>query len=70
MRVKEPYTKALKVQLPEKPDESPDITLYEEPEYSDERFYADIRKASGRLDKMEQKALKEHARGKTRKFPV
>jgi len=47
-----------------------DIALYQEPEYSDEQFHADLRKASKQLDLMENKALEEHAQGKTRKFPV
>ena len=47
-----------------------DIPLSEEPEYSDEQFHADLRKASKQLDLMESKALEEHAQGKTRKFPV
>ena len=47
-----------------------DIALYQEPEYSDAQFYADIKKASKRLDLMVNGALKEHAQGKTRKFPV
>jgi hypothetical protein len=46
------------------------IALSEEPEYSDDQFYADIKKASKRLDLMESKALKEEAQGKTRKFPM
>ena len=47
-----------------------DVALYQEPEYSDEQFHADLRKASKQLDLMENKALEEHAQGKTRKFPV
>jgi hypothetical protein len=47
-----------------------DITLSQEPEYSDEQFHADLRKASKKLDLMESKALEEHAQGKTRKFPA
>lgn len=46
------------------------IALDEEPEYSDEQFYADLRKASKQLDAMEQQALEEYRQGKTRKFPV
>ena len=42
----------------------------QEPEYSDEQFHADLKKASKRLDVMADKALKEHAQGKTRKFPA
>ena len=46
------------------------IAIALEQEYSDEQFHADLRKASKRLDTMVSKALKEHAQGKTRKFPV
>jgi len=42
----------------------------QETEYSDEQFYADLRKASKRLDEMEREALEEHARGETLKFPL
>jgi len=38
--------------------------------YTDEQFYSDLKKASKRLDVMEEEALREHARGKTRKFPA
>jgi len=38
--------------------------------YTDEQFYADLKKASKRLDAMEAEALEEDAQGKTRKFPV
>ena len=41
-----------------------------ESEYTDAQFYADLSKASKQLDMMERKALKDHAQGKTRKFPV
>jgi len=54
-------------------DRSPlpvNIAMSEETEYPDEQFHADLRKASKHLDLMESKALKEHAKGKTRKFPV
>ena len=48
----------------------PALILCEEIDYSDEQFYAHLRKASEKLDSMVKKALKEHAKGKTRKFPV
>jgi putative addiction module CopG family antidote len=51
-------------------DESRQRQLEQEPEYSDEQFYADVRKSSKQLDAMESKALEEHAQGKTRKFPA
>lgn len=49
---------------------SPEINVFQEADYSDEQFYADLRKASKQLDLMERKALEEYAQGKTRKFPV
>ncbi len=45
-----------------------DITPYER-EYTDRRFYADLKKAGGQLDRMAREALKEHSQGRTRKFP-
>ena len=39
-------------------------------EYTDEQFYADLRKASAALDRMAEEALEEDAQGKTREFPV
>ena len=47
-----------------------EIALSDETDYSDEQFYADLRKASKQLDLMESKALEEYAQGKTRKFPM
>lgn len=41
-----------------------------EPDYSEKQFYADLRKSSKQLDLMVAKALEEHAKGKTREFPV
>ena len=38
--------------------------------YTDTQFYADLKKASKRLDAMAAEALNEHAEGKTRKFPA
>lgn len=46
-----------------------DITLYLESDYTEAQFYADLRKSSKKLDSMVKRALKEDARGKTRKFP-
>ena len=40
------------------------------PEYTDEQFYADLRKSKKKLDRLERRALKDHAKGKTRRFPV
>jgi hypothetical protein len=37
--------------------------------YTDERFYADLKKASKWIDAMGDAAVKEHAEGKTRKLP-
>ena len=51
-------------------DEFRQRQLDQGPEYSDEQFHADLRKASKRLDVMANEALKEHAQGKTRKFPA
>jgi hypothetical protein len=48
----------------------PPIDITPEREYTDEQFYADLKKASKQLDKMVQEALEEDAQGKTRKFPV
>lgn len=45
------------------------ITLHRETDYTDTQFYADLKKARKSLDRMKRKALKEHAQGKTRKFP-
>ena len=42
----------------------------EEEEYTDEQFYADIKKAGPRFDEMIQKALEDEAAGRTREFPV
>ena len=42
----------------------------QEGEYTDKQFYADLKKASKRLDAMAAKALKEDAQGKTKKFPA
>ncbi len=41
-----------------------------EQEYTDEQFHADLKKASKWLDAMIEKAHKEHAEGRTRKFPT
>lgn len=46
------------------------IAIALEPEYTDEQFYADLRKAGKQLDAMEKQALEEYRQGKTRKFPV
>ena len=46
------------------------VAALEKPEYTDEQFYADIKKASNKLDLMESKALEAEAQGKTRKFPM
>ena len=48
----------------------PALILCEEIDYSDEQFYAHLRKASEKLDSMVKKALKEHAKGQTRNFPM
>ena len=45
------------------------ITLYKGPDYSDEQFYTDLRKAGKRFDALAEKALSDHAQGKTEKFP-
>lgn len=45
------------------------VIPYKEHGYTDEQFYADLRKAGKKLDLMEAEALKEHAQGKTRKLP-
>jgi hypothetical protein len=47
-----------------------EVVQDQEPEYTDEQFYADLRKAKKQLDAMEKQALKEYREGKTRKFPV
>ena len=39
-------------------------------EYTDEQFHRDLKKASKKLDAMEEQALKEFKEGKTREFPV
>ena len=46
------------------------IIVKQESEYTEAQFNADLRKASKRLDSMVSKGLKEHSRGKTRKFPA
>lgn len=47
-----------------------DIASCCEHDYSEAQFSADLQKASKSLDLMVQKALKEHAAGKTRQFPA
>lgn len=51
-------------------DERRQRGLGEESEYTDEQFYADLKKARKRLDAMVAAALEEDARGETREFPV
>lgn len=47
----------------------PPVNLSLSSSYTDEQFYADLKKAGKQLDQMAAEALKEHAEGKTRKFP-
>jgi hypothetical protein len=37
--------------------------------YTDEQFYGDLKKAGRKFDLIAQRALEEHAQGKTRKLP-
>ena len=46
------------------------VITTEEADYSDEQFYADLRKASKKLDLMEAKALEEYAHRKARNRQV
>ena len=46
-----------------------DIAAVHEVEYSDEQFYADLRKSKKQFDEMAKKAMKEDRQGKTRRFP-
>ncbi len=39
-------------------------------DYTDEQFYADLRKSKRALDRMARQAEREYKRGKTREFPV
>ena len=39
------------------------------PEYKDMQFYADLRKAEGRLNAIAAEAMKEHIEGRTLRFP-
>ena len=56
--------------LSTKRDKTQQQQLEQDPEYTDEQFHADLKKASKRLDAMANEALKEDAQGKTRKFPA
>ena len=46
------------------------VLVAERPEYTDEQFAADLKKASKRLDQMVAEALEEDAKGKTLEFPA
>lgn len=39
-------------------------------DYTDEQFYADLKKSKKALDRMARQAEREYKRGKTREFPV
>jgi hypothetical protein len=46
------------------------VVAVNESEYTDPQFFDDLDKASKQLDIMEAEALREHAKGNTRKFPA